>query len=284
MGMKALAVAAVLAVGVAGCGGDDGEESSGSAEAEPSKIELTLTGTDKKAEMTGPDSVAGGLVEITFTSELEGEHAAQLIRVDGDRTAEEIEKAGDAWGDKGQPLADWMHLEGGVTSVPNGTATAMQILEPGRYVAVDISSDIKPSPSVEFEVTEGEGGELPQTDGSVEMKEYEFSASGLTAGKQQVLIENTGVQPHFIAGFPLAEGATIEDAKKALASEEEPEGPPPVDFENAFSTSVMDGDGKQQVVDLDLKAGKYAFVCFVPDRAGGPPHVAKGMVSEVAVG
>jgi hypothetical protein len=176
-----------------------------------------------------------------------------------------------------------MHLEGGVEAVPDGTATATAVLEPGRYLAVDIQSDIKPSPAAEFEVTEGEGGELPQTDGKVEMKEYEFAGTGLKAGKQQVTVENTGVQPHFIAGLPLAEGATLEDAQKALSSEEPPKGPPPVDFENAFSTGVMDGDGKQQVVDLDLKAGKYVFVCFVPDRAGGPPHVAKGMVSEIEV-
>ena len=34
---------------------------------------------------------------------------------------------------------------------------------------------------------------------------------------------------------------------------------------------------------MELKAGKYAFVCFISDRAGGPPHVAKGMINEVVV-
>ena len=37
------------------------------------------------------------------------------------------------------------------------------------------------------------------------------------------------------------------------------------------------------MVNLDLKKGKYALVCFIPDRQGGPPHVAKGMVSEATV-
>jgi hypothetical protein len=42
--------------------------------------------------------------------------------------------------------------------------------------------------------------------------------------------------------------------------------------------------GLKQVVELELpKAGKYALICFVADRRGGPPHAAKGMVSEVAV-
>ena len=45
---------------------------------------------------------------------------------------------------------------------------------------------------------------------------------------------------------------------------------------------MIDG-GAKQAVELELKAGKYALVCFVPDRQGGPPHAAKGMISEATV-
>lgn len=39
-----------------------------------------------------------------------------------------------------------------------------------------------------------------------------------------------------------------------------------------------------QITELDLaRKGKYALLCFVSDRKGGPPHVAKGMVAEVTV-
>jgi len=34
-----------------------------------------------------------------------------------------------------------------------------------------------------------------------------------------------------------------------------------------------------QVVDLELKAGSYAFQCYIADRAGGPPRAFKGMVT-----
>lgn len=278
-----------LAIGAAGCGGDDETSSSTSGEqgeaAAPSTLALELTGKGKNLKMTGPESVAAGVVEITLKSDAPGEHAAQLLRIDGEQTAEEVDAAGDAWGDKGKALAEWLHLEGGVSAKTGETVTATQVLEPGRYLALDIASDVKPSPSTEFEVTEGEGGgELPETEATVEMKEYSFVGEGLKAGKQRVLVDNTGSQPHFIVGAPLAKGATVEEAKKFFQSEGEgAEGPPPADFENAFSTSVLEG-GSKQVIDLDLKAGKYVFVCFVPDRAGGPPHVAKGMVSEIAVG
>jgi len=30
-------------------------------------------------------------------------------------------------------------------------------------------------------------------------------------------------------------------------------------------------------------SGKYAFICFISDRAGGPPHAAMGMINEIVV-
>lgn len=48
-------------------------------------------------------------------------------------------------------------------------------------------------------------------------------------------------------------------------------------------TTVLDG-GAKQVTQLELaKPGKYALLCFIQDRAGGPPHIAKGMIAEVDV-
>lgn len=36
--------------------------------------------------------------------------------------------------------------------------------------------------------------------------------------------------------------------------------------------------------DVDLPAGEYAFICFVPDVATGKPHAALGMVGALSVG
>ena len=46
---------------------------------------------------------------------------------------------------------------------------------------------------------------------------------------------------------------------------------------------MIDG-GRSELVTANLEAGSYAFFCFVSDKqTGGPPHVVKGMVSEVEV-
>jgi hypothetical protein len=70
--------------------------------------------------------------------------------------------------------------------------------------------------------------------------------------------------------------------REAFASEEEPEGPPPVDFENAVGTTVIDG-GIEQNVEFELQRGRYAAVCFIQNRGDRPPHVAQGMIAEVTV-
>jgi hypothetical protein len=60
-------------------------------------------------------------------------------------------------------------------------------------------------------------------------------------------------------------------------------GESPVVDSKGFDTAVIEG-GDSQSVELDLVAGTYALLCFVPDRAGGPPHAVKGMISEAVVG
>lgn len=84
--------------------------------------------------------------------------------------------------------------------------------------------------------------------------------------------------------FPIAEGATFEQAKAAFSSDTPPEGPPPIDFENISELSVLE-PGAAQVTTINLKAGKYAFVCFLADETveGNPPHFKEGMFQEVTV-
>lgn len=86
-------------------------------------------------------------------------------------------------------------------------------------------------------------------------------------------------------GQSINDGETIADVKGKeffMTEGGPPSGPPPVDFEGGFGTAVLDG-GAKEVADVELKAGRYAFVCFIPDRAGGPPHIAKGMLQEIEI-
>ncbi len=74
-------------------------------------------------------------------------------------------------------------------------------------------------------------------------------------------------------------GKTEADVKEFVETEK---GESPVDESKFFNTAIISG-GESAVVDLRLESGDYAFLCFIPDREGGPPHAAKGMVAVVPV-
>jgi hypothetical protein len=263
----AVLVVLVLSLFVVACGDDDDSDES---EAVAAAFEFS------GKEMTGPSSVEAGAVEVTFTNSADDDAGVTIIRVEGDHTAEEAVEAGQAWGDGGKPLPEWLTFEGGSSSVsPGKSFTAVQELTEGNYLGLDINSN----EYVEFEATGDGDGELPSTSATIDAVDYSFEASGLTAGTQPVLFSNKGEEPHFALAAPIKPGKTIEDVEKSLKSES---GPSPIIESETVSTGILDG-GREQVVDLELRKGAYALVCFVPDRAGGPPHAFKGMISEAVV-
>jgi plastocyanin len=270
------AALAAAALSLSACGGDD--DSGGG---EPAPLAFTATESGKSSELSAPESVEAGVVEIELQNDGERDHNVQLLRFDEGHDAQEALKAGNAWGDGGKPLPEWVHLAGGTGTVAGGESAKTTVeLEPGTYAALDLEAEGPDGPVfAEFEVTGEGGGETPSADATIEATEYEFAFEGLQAGANTVAFENAGEQPHHVAAVAMAEGATIDDVKKFFETEK---GRPPIDDSKSFDTAVIDGGGTQ-VVELDIEAGKYAVLCFVPDREGGPPHAARGMISEVEV-
>jgi plastocyanin len=268
---------------LAGCGGDD--EAS-----EPRQVSLTVSKSGSTYDLTAPASIEAGLVEISLRVDAPAseQHDAQLLRVVGDHS---VEEAIAVVTEEGAPIPSWIFAAGGAGSTPGGeTATVTQVLEPGKYYVVDLGEgqgDDVPSfaeqgATATIEVTGDADAELPETDATVTAEDFSFSTEGLEAGVNRVRFDNTGKEIHHIVAVPYAEGATLAQVKEFATTNAPPSGPPPVDFERALATSAIEG-GTSQITDLDLDAGKYAFLCFITNRAGGPPHVAYGMVAEVVV-
>jgi len=287
----AFLAAAALCIVPAACGDDD--DSASGDKGAPEYTTMTFTTSDPskgKVVIEGPDTGKAGLVEITLFNTGKGPHDAQILRVEGDRTAEEVISSS-VDSEEGAPIPEWITDGGGLGAVPPGkSAIVKQVLEPGTYFLLDTESaqgseqvNARKGGVAQFEVT-GEPGdaELPETEASITAEDFSFETEGIKAGKNTLTFENDGEQLHHVIAMPFAKGATLADVKKAFASEEEPQGPPPVDFEKGVSTAVIDG-GQSQVVDLDFQKGKYALVCFITNREGGPPHVAMGMIDELDV-
>jgi hypothetical protein len=278
-----LAVPAAVAGLAAGCGGDDDEPAT-------LAIEATQPSADREAFVV-PESVEAGLVEVRFTNSSKVPREMQLLRLDDDRTLDDALEV--ITSEESGPIPDWLHAEGGIgTTAPGESASATLALSEGTYYLIDtnegegenVPSNVEKGARATLKVSGGDDeAELPELDASIEMDDYSFVTSGLKPGRNRFVLSNTGEELHHTLAFPIREDATFAEVREFLQSEGEGAGgPPPLDFEQAVGTSVLDG-GRDQIAELDFEAGRYALVCFITDRAGGPPHVAKGMLREIEI-
>jgi plastocyanin len=271
------------AASLAGCGGTVGNKQA--AAATLTKLPITATETGKQLRLTMPKSVPAGLVTVELTNAGKAFHEAQLIRLAPGHTPEDAMKVIAA---EGSPSPGWIHVAGGTgPAPPGGKRSATQRLRPGNYIVYDAPFQNEGSglkfglASFKVEGEPNSAGELPTAVAKIEAYEYGFRASGLTVGKNTIEFSNTGTEPHHVIAVPYKRGATLAGVRKAFMGTGGAE--PPLDFKNVAYTARIDG-GTKQITELDLaKKGKYALLCFVSDRKGGPPHVAKGMITEVTV-
>ena len=281
-GRRAVALLAGLALAAttATACGDDDEPS------EPSSVAIDVSGGDDALEITAPAEAEAGPAEITFTNNTDTNKDGQLALIaEGEEHTdrEVLAELGNAV--SGRPVADWFQAAGGPGVTKKGeSSTATLDLEAGTYYVFPTSDEgAPPDKLTKFEVTGESDEELPEADATVSAVEYSFSGEGLKAGEQQLLLDNEGATWHHFIASKLNDDATIEQVKTFLTSEGNSGGPPPFADEDAVASTVIDG-GKSQIVTANLESGRYAFFCFVSDKqTGGPPHVVKGMVSEVEV-
>ena len=281
-GVPALALIVVASIGLAGCGDHLGDKQ---AAATPSKLAITATEAGKQLRLSVPKSVSAGIVTIELTNAGKAFHEAQLIRLDPGHTREDALKVIAA---EGAPSPGWIHVAGGTgPAPPGGKRSATQRLRPGNYIAYDAPFQNE-GKGLKFGVAsfkvEGEadgGGELPKAVAKIEAYEYGFRTSGLSVGKNTIEFSNTGTEAHHVIAVHYKPGATLAEVRKAFR--EDGGADPPLDFAHVLYTARIDA-GAKQITELDLdKPGKYALLCFVSDRKGGPPHVAQGMVAEITV-
>lgn len=271
----ALIVAASLAL--AACGDDD--ESGSSESAAEQNVTITATGTQKAPEFEITGTAKPGAATIELSNELsKGDVDGQLVYLADEHSDEEVvaelQKAM-----QGKPVAEWFQGGGGPSGTGAGeTSTVTQELKAGTYLVA--AGEGKPKLPLAKLTVEGDAGpEFEPPAAKVTATEYKFTGEGVKSG-EPVLLENAGGEWHHFLASKLKPGATVAQVKKFLQTEK---GEPPFSGDdNAVESTVMDG-GVSQTIEFTGDPGKYAFFCFIADKKGGPPHVVKGMVSEVAV-
>jgi len=280
--ISALALVAIAGGGVAACADNDKN-----ARAQDTRKKLTITATEagKRSRLSVPRSAPAGLVTVELTNTGKAFHEAQLIRLEAGHTPAEALKVIAA---EGAPSPGWIHAAGGTgPAQPGGSRSATQRLRPGHYIVYDAPFQNQ-GQGLKFGVASFEvkgkagGGGLPTASAKVEAHEYGFTATGLRAGNNTIEFSNTGNEAHHMIAVPYKPGATLGAVRKSFRRGRNG-AEPPLDFEHTSYSARIDG-GTKQITELDLdKPGKYALLCFVSDRNGGPPHASLGMVAETTV-
>ena len=261
-----------------------------SAETSPSESASPAAQLDVEAKdfsFVAPAQVAAGVTRVTVNNTGQEEHQAQIVRINDDKTFADLTAALQQ-PDPAAALA-LVTLSGGPTGVvPGATGSTTVNLEPGAHAFLCFVAGADGIPHLAkgmvlpVEVTgEAAEGEAPAGDGELTLQDFAFvGLSSVTPGAHTIKVTNTGPQPHEATLVKLSEGVTAAALAQMFASGEAPSGPPP--FTSAGGISGISA-GSSAAMDIDVTAGEYAFICFIPDPGTGKSHAELGMVGGLTV-
>jgi len=116
---------------------------------------------------------------------------------------------------------------------------------------------------------------------NVVASDYKYDAPAtIPAGLTTFHMTNNGKEPHQANLIRLDSGKTYNDLANAIKNMK-PNAPPPGWVVTAGGPNAVAPGGSADVT-MNLAAGNYAIVCFIPD-AKGVPHVMKGMGQGITV-
>ncbi len=264
--------------------------------------EVVVTAAEFSFDM--PASVPAGFTRLTMQNDGEIDHHAMFMRVNDGSTLEELQEALTT-PDLGAIFAVSQSL-GGPEVGPGGRASVIAELLPGQYMVICVIPEADGMPHymmgmhAPLEVTEPAGeAPAPEADVTVELVDFAFEMPemAIAAGPQLWAAPNVGEQIHEMVILHLNEGVTSDDLQAALqamdpasaaatpgAAPASPaaamSGPPP--FFVIGGVAPMNPGYTNWAV-LELEAGEYVAICFVPDPESGLPHFALGMIMPFTV-
>ena len=246
----------------------------------------TLAVTGKEFAFELPATVPAGVTAITLTNAGQEEHQAQLAKIVDGKTMADLAAALQ----NPDPTAalQLITLWGGPNGVqPGASGTSTVALEPGAYAFLCFISSPDGVPHIAkgmvapLEVTgTASSTELPPGDAALTLKDFSFDLDALTAGKHTVTVTNDGPQPHEATIIKLNDGVTIDTIRGMATASPAPTGPPPWTDVGGLTGIAA---GTTVNMDVDLPAGNYAFICFIPDPATGKAHFELGMLGALTV-
>lgn len=174
-----------------------------------------------------------------------------------------------------------IELRGGVPSGPGDRGVMWARLRPGTYWAVDTNGPALARKIETFHVAGAPvRGRLPGAKILVASGEHDWANRPLVIPNSgRLRFYNPSGQSHFIDLVRLLPGKTVADFAQWI--EGGFQGPPPVDFDRAVSSGVLDS-GRVMSLKYRLPPGNYILACFWPDPDEQmTPHALMGMYRQI---
>jgi hypothetical protein len=264
--------------------GDDHAASTDSAAGEhaghPMPNVVTVVANDFAFQ--APTEIPAGLTRFVLKGAGQQIHHATIAKLEEGKTLADLMAAFKTPG----PPPSWVSFVGG-PNVPNPgeEANATVELAPGNYALICFVDTPDKVPHFAkgmvhaFTVTPSAAHAMaPTATVNLELVDYAFNFDKpLTAGRHTIKVTNPAPQDHEIQIVQLASGKTPADLQKWV---ETMQGPPPG---KAIGGIASMKPGATNYFDVELTAGEYVALCFVPDHKDGKPHHVHGMVKPFTV-
>ncbi len=249
-----------------------------------------------------PETIAGGLIRLQLTNSGQDSHHMQVVKlnqgVSQQQFQETLQETLQAFPQEGEAalsrIFQIVAFTGGPSGIgPGGQSEAVVDLQAGDYVLLCFIAGADGIPHLAKGMVQPLTVTAPPSDrpaepealATVAMDDFAFMGvpATLPEGKTTLKVTNQGKEPHEMTVLRL-EGITAQQALEILTGPpggEAPAGPPPFKDAGGFQ-AIMPGQSGWAT--LDLQAGEYIALCFVPSPANEfAPHVALGMITPITV-
>lgn len=283
--MNKVLIVGALTVMLAACTeGESKEQQQPNGAAAPSSVNLLTIKTRDFVFYDMPDTIPAGATEIRLENGGPEFHHVQLVRLEEGKTLGDLMQAMKDAPHNGWPA--WAVDVGGPnTPVPNATTSTLVNLEAGNYALLCVIPSRDGVPHVMKGMVRAltvlpnaAAAPMPKADVVLTLKDYSFEFDRpVTTAVKRIRVENAAQQSHEALLIALDEGKSIADFMNWLQTEQGPPPGRPIGGTTGFA------QGEVNIINVELAAGKYALICFVPDARDGKPHIAHGMVQEFTV-
>jgi len=236
---------------------------------------VNVVARDYEFEM--PDTLSAGPTLFHLTNDGEQLHHMTLVKLEQGKTLADFTALPPG------PAPVWAVFMGGpnATLPKGGQSEDIVDLSPGNYAVICIIPDadgklhtMKGMVKALTVTPSSQARAMPSSDVTLTLTNYAFSLSApLTAGRHTIQVVNHGTQIHEAVLFRLEPGKTGEDVFNWVGGGFQ--GPPPG---APLGGGGPEAPGKINTWPVDLTAGHYALICFLPDSKDAKPHAAHGMI------